>query len=213
MNRPLNAARRPGLRGGRRDGQARATRSTSSPTWRAPPGTWNTRSKGSTRPPRTRSGSRPTSSGSPQGRPRRRRGRGPAHLRGRHRGRARRGPRQAPVARARRRARWPNSGSTADKGKKQVELPPTARSRSRSRRSRSTRRCALHQGHVRLSGAADPAEFDDVRYFTFRVKPATPVLVVSDQADRRRVHRRRDRPRPEDPAAGDAAAVPGRPGV
>ena len=39
----------------------------------------------------------------------------------------------------------------------------------------------LHQGYVRLSGSADPADFDDIRYFTFRVKPTTNVLIVSDQ--------------------------------
>lgn len=39
---------------------------------------------------------------------------------------------------------------------------------------------SLHQGFVRVTGVPDPLEFDDIRYFTFRVKPATKVLVVSD---------------------------------
>ena len=78
------------------------------------------------------------------------------------------------------------------KGKKQVDLARQRRGRGHvPARSRSTPSVPLHQGYVRLSGSADPAEFDDVRYFTFRVKPATNVLIVSDQADRRRVHRRR----------------------
>ena len=41
---------------------------------------------------------------------------------------------------------------------------------------------SLHQGRVVLSGAPDPLEFDDVRYFTFKVQPALSVLVVSDLA-------------------------------
>jgi hypothetical protein len=41
---------------------------------------------------------------------------------------------------------------------------------------------ALHQGDVRISGAPDPLEFDDRRYFTFKVQPAQKVVVVSDLA-------------------------------
>jgi hypothetical protein len=40
----------------------------------------------------------------------------------------------------------------------------------------------LHQGDVRISGAPDPLEFDDRRYFTFKVQPAQKVVVVSDLA-------------------------------
>lgn len=41
----------------------------------------------------------------------------------------------------------------------------------------------LHQGKVQLTGAGDPMEFDDARYFTFTVQPAPTVLVVSDVPD------------------------------
>ncbi|GAC1464728.1 MAG: hypothetical protein NVSMB9_03670 [Isosphaeraceae bacterium] len=42
---------------------------------------------------------------------------------------------------------------------------------------------ASHQGHVRVTGPPDPVDFDDIRYFSFHVKAATNVLVVSDLAD------------------------------
>ena len=38
----------------------------------------------------------------------------------------------------------------------------------------------VHQGKVVLSGVVDDLDFDDCRYFTFKVQPATNVLVVSD---------------------------------
>ena len=38
----------------------------------------------------------------------------------------------------------------------------------------------VHQGKVVLSGVVDDLDFDDVRYFTFKVQPATNVLVVAD---------------------------------
>ena len=41
---------------------------------------------------------------------------------------------------------------------------------------------SLHQGKVQFIGKPDPLAFDDVRYFTFSLKPPTHVLVVSDQA-------------------------------
>lgn len=41
---------------------------------------------------------------------------------------------------------------------------------------------AVHQGRVRLTGLADPLKYDDERYFTFSVRPAVNVLVVSDNA-------------------------------
>jgi hypothetical protein len=40
----------------------------------------------------------------------------------------------------------------------------------------------LHQGRIEFSGAPDPLKFDDIRYFTFALKPAIRVLVVSDEA-------------------------------
>ena len=40
----------------------------------------------------------------------------------------------------------------------------------------------LHRGELKLSGAPDPLEFDDKRYFTFKVRPPLKVLLISDQA-------------------------------
>lgn len=40
----------------------------------------------------------------------------------------------------------------------------------------------IHQGQVRITGGADPLEFDDSRFFTFKVQPPLKVLVVSDLA-------------------------------
>ena len=39
----------------------------------------------------------------------------------------------------------------------------------------------IHQGDVRLIGAKDPMTFNDLRSFTFSVKPAPRVLVVADE--------------------------------
>ncbi len=39
----------------------------------------------------------------------------------------------------------------------------------------------VHQGKVVLSGVVDDLDFDDCRYFTFKVQPATNVLVVADE--------------------------------
>jgi len=40
----------------------------------------------------------------------------------------------------------------------------------------------LHRGLVKLTGGPDPLAFDDVRYFSFQVRPAVKVLIVSDLA-------------------------------
>jgi hypothetical protein len=40
----------------------------------------------------------------------------------------------------------------------------------------------LHRGELRLGGAPDPLEFNDRRYFTFKVRPALQVLLISDVA-------------------------------
>ena len=47
---------------------------------------------------------------------------------------------------------------------------------------------------MRLSGAPDPLDFDDSRFFTFKVQPAMKVLVVSDRDERRPLRGRRPRP-------------------
>ena len=48
---------------------------------------------------------------------------------------------------------------------------------------RSSRKASLHRGEVELQGAPDPFEDDDRRYFTFRIRPAMKVLLVSDRHD------------------------------
>ncbi len=67
------------------------------------------------------------------------------------------------------------------KGKKQVELPADGEVDVTFPPFKPDPDLPIHQGYVRLSGSADPADFDDKRNFTFRVKPATNVLIVSDQ--------------------------------
>jgi Aerotolerance regulator N-terminal len=41
----------------------------------------------------------------------------------------------------------------------------------------------LHRGEVALRGAPDPYDDDDRRYFTFRIRPAMKVLLISDRHD------------------------------
>ena len=81
--------------------------------------------------------------------------------------------------------------------------------RGRGHASRPPRLDAAARSTRASSGsAARPTRstFDDARYFTFKVQPATKVLIVSDLADRRRFRRRRDRPRPR-------RSRPARPGL
>jgi hypothetical protein len=64
------------------------------------------------------------------------------------------------------------------RGEKPIELRPDDRTEvSFPARLRDGE---LHQGAIRLSGSPDPFETDDVRYFTFRVRPPLKVLIVSD---------------------------------
>lgn len=42
---------------------------------------------------------------------------------------------------------------------------------------------SFHQGMVRIAGAPDPLEFDDKRFFSFKVEPAVKVLVLSTIAE------------------------------
>jgi hypothetical protein len=66
------------------------------------------------------------------------------------------------------------------KDKKEVEIEANGEADVRFVIPRVDAALAVHQGKVLISGAADPVKFDDERYFTFRVKPAANVLVVSD---------------------------------
>ena len=67
------------------------------------------------------------------------------------------------------------------RGKSPVEVPANSEVDVRFNVSRVDPNTKIHQGEVRLKGAPDPLPFDDVRYFTFTVKPPTRVLVVSDK--------------------------------
>lgn len=42
----------------------------------------------------------------------------------------------------------------------------------------------LHKGWIQLGGAPDPLDFDDRRFFTFKIRPAYKVLLVSDDLAR-----------------------------
>jgi hypothetical protein len=41
----------------------------------------------------------------------------------------------------------------------------------------------VHRGEIRLTGAPDPLEIDDKRFFTFKVRPPLKVLVLSDNTN------------------------------
>ena len=145
----------------------------------------------------------------PQGSPRRRRRRGRALGQRRDPGRARRDPRQAPV-----------SGAGVEAGRRALprrhperradrsSCPPTARPRSQFTTPKldpAVRACIRDTSGS--SGAPDPLEFDDMRYFTFKVQPALKVVVVSDLAIDAEFVARRARPRP---GHAPARARPGR---
>jgi hypothetical protein len=67
--------------------------------------------------------------------------------------------------------------------KKQVVLPANGEMEVKFLTPKLDPGVPLHQGFVRLVGAPDPLEFDDVRYFTLKVQPALRVLVVSNLSD------------------------------
>jgi len=61
-----------------------------------------------------------------------------------------------------------------------VELPANGEAEVKFRTPKLDPSVTLHQGLVRVSGAPDPLKFDDERYFTFTVRPALKVVIVSD---------------------------------
>ena len=68
------------------------------------------------------------------------------------------------------------------RGDKPVEFPANGEVEVRFLVPKVDASIPLHQGKVQISGTPDPVEFDDVRYFSFGVKPAANVLIVSDLA-------------------------------
>jgi hypothetical protein len=67
------------------------------------------------------------------------------------------------------------------KGEKPVELTPGAQVEVSFTTPPRIEPGDIHRGELRLSGTPDPLEFDDRRYFTFKVRPAYKVLLISDQ--------------------------------
>jgi hypothetical protein len=66
------------------------------------------------------------------------------------------------------------------KGEKRVEFTADGEAEARFVTPKLDPDVPIHQGYVRVSGAPDPLEFDDKRFFTFKVQPAVKVLAVSD---------------------------------
>jgi hypothetical protein len=68
------------------------------------------------------------------------------------------------------------------RGEQPVELPANGEAEVKFTTPKLDPAVTLHQGYVRVSGAPDPLEFDDRRYFTFKVQPALKVVIVADLA-------------------------------
>ena len=66
------------------------------------------------------------------------------------------------------------------KGDKPVELPAGGQLEVNFMTPPRLQDAELHQGELRLSGTPDPLEFNDRRFFTFKVRPALKVLLISD---------------------------------
>jgi len=68
------------------------------------------------------------------------------------------------------------------KGEKPVAIPPGGQVEVSFATPPRLPEGEMHRGELRLSGTPDPLEFNDKRYFTFKVRPAYKVLLISDQA-------------------------------
>ncbi len=67
------------------------------------------------------------------------------------------------------------------KGEKPVEIAPGTQVEVRFATPPHISEDEIHQGELRLGGMPDPLEFNDRRYFTFKVRPAYKVLLIHDQ--------------------------------
>ncbi|MGO8903452.1 MAG: BatA domain-containing protein [Isosphaeraceae bacterium] len=67
------------------------------------------------------------------------------------------------------------------KGEKPVEIPPGGQVEVSFATPTRLPEGEMHRGELRLGGTPDPLEFNDNRYFTFKVRPAYKVLLISDQ--------------------------------
>ncbi|WP_165223720.1 BatA domain-containing protein [Aquisphaera insulae] len=68
------------------------------------------------------------------------------------------------------------------KGAKPIEIPPGQQPEVTFLTPPRLQDAELHRGEVRLTGAPDPLDFNDRRYFTFRVRPALKVLLIAEAA-------------------------------
>lgn len=68
------------------------------------------------------------------------------------------------------------------KGFKQVEIPAGGQVEVSFITPPRLKEGEIHRGELRLSGAPDPLDFNDRRFFTFKVRPALKVLLISDLA-------------------------------
>ena len=66
------------------------------------------------------------------------------------------------------------------KDKKHVEIEKDAEIDVKLVAPKVSSSTAIHQGEVRITGTPDPLEFDDRRYFSFKVSAAIRVLIISD---------------------------------
>ncbi len=69
------------------------------------------------------------------------------------------------------------------KDQKSVELPANGEVEVKFKTPKLDGSLPLYQGEVKISGGLDHLEFDDTRYFTFKVQPAMNVVILSDRAD------------------------------
>ncbi|QEH38308.1 hypothetical protein OJF2_69090 [Aquisphaera giovannonii] len=66
------------------------------------------------------------------------------------------------------------------KGARTIEIPPGNQAEVTFTTPRRLDEAEVHRGELRLTGSPDPLEFNDRRYFSFRVRPALKVLLISD---------------------------------
>jgi hypothetical protein len=67
--------------------------------------------------------------------------------------------------------------------KKAIQVPANGEADIRFTTPKLNPSTPLHQGFVRLRGVPDHLEFDDIRFFTFKVEEAAKVLIVTDRSD------------------------------
>jgi len=68
------------------------------------------------------------------------------------------------------------------KGEQTVEIPaPIGQKEVTFLTPSRLKEGVVHRGEIRLTGAPDPLEIDDKRFFTFKVRPPLKVLILSDR--------------------------------